>query len=157
VLASDIDPVSVRVARDNARLNHVGAPTAIIRANGLGDRRFRAGAPFDLVFGNILLGALKRLAPPIGMLAAPGEPVVVSGLFSCEAHPAISAHRWRSPLLNGASCSRMGDAPGAAIAHGALVCRAAPAAPPKTGRNKNHPRPRLLVPSHQRHPRLRRC
>src|SRR5580704_14903183 len=46
VLASDIDPVSVRVARDNARLNHVAMHTAIIRADGLGDHRLRACAPF---------------------------------------------------------------------------------------------------------------
>jgi ribosomal protein L11 methyltransferase len=97
VLASDIDPVSVRVARDNARLNHVGAATAVIRANGLGDRRFRA--PFDLVFGNILLGALKRLARPIGMLAAPGARVVVSGLLPSQANAALAAYRCQGLVL----------------------------------------------------------
>jgi ribosomal protein L11 methyltransferase len=99
VLASDIDPVSVRVARDNARLNHVAAATEVIRANGLADRRFRAGAPFDLVFGNILLGALKRLARPIGILAAPGARVVVSGLLPSQANAALAAYRCHGLVL----------------------------------------------------------
>ena len=55
VLASDIDPVSVRLARQNARLNRAAGLT-VIHARGLGDRRFRDGAPYDLVFANILLG-----------------------------------------------------------------------------------------------------
>src|SRR6266851_5527311 len=61
VLAGDIDPVSVRVARHNARLNRADALVEIIRANGLSDRRMRAHAPFELVFANILLGPLKLL------------------------------------------------------------------------------------------------
>src|SRR6266478_5963640 len=51
VAAGDLDPVSVRVARDNARLNRAGALVEIVRANGLCDRRMQA--PFDLVFANI--------------------------------------------------------------------------------------------------------
>jgi ribosomal protein L11 methyltransferase len=91
VLASDIDPVSVRVARDNARLNHVAMQ--IIRADALGDRRFRAAAPFDLVFANILLGELKRLAKPIRTCARPGTRVVLSGLLPSQANAALAAYR----------------------------------------------------------------
>jgi ribosomal protein L11 methyltransferase len=90
-LASDIDPVSVRVARDNARLNHVAIE--IIRADALGDRRFRAAAPFDLVFANILLGELRRLARPIRMCAQPGTRVVLSGLLPSQANAALAAYR----------------------------------------------------------------
>ncbi len=61
VLASDIDPEAVRVARENARLN--GCPDVeCIRATGLGAARFARRAPFDLVFANILLPPLRRLA-----------------------------------------------------------------------------------------------
>jgi len=35
----------------------------------------QARAPFDLVFANILLGPLKRLAHPIRRVAAPGARV----------------------------------------------------------------------------------
>jgi len=93
VLAGDIDPVSVAVARDNARLNRADALLEIIRANGLSDRRLRAGAPFDLVFANILLGPLKRLANPIRRVLAPGARVVVSGLLPSDARAALAAYR----------------------------------------------------------------
>jgi ribosomal protein L11 methyltransferase len=99
VLASDIDPVSVRVARDNARLNHVALHAAIIRANGLGDRRLRADAPFDLVFANILLGELRRLAKSIRVCARPGTRVVLSGLLPSQASAALAPYRYQGFVL----------------------------------------------------------
>jgi ribosomal protein L11 methyltransferase len=93
VLAGDIDPVSVRVARNNAHLNRVGALVEIIQANGLSDRRLQARAPFDLIFANILLGPLKRLAKPIHRLAAPGGRIVLSGLLPGQANAALAAYR----------------------------------------------------------------
>jgi ribosomal protein L11 methyltransferase len=93
VLAGDIDPVSVRVARDNARLNRATALVDIIHANGLSDRRVQARAPFDLVFANILLGPLKRLANPIRRIAAPDARIVVSGLLAGQASAALAAYR----------------------------------------------------------------
>jgi ribosomal protein L11 methyltransferase len=92
VLASDIDPVSVRLARQNARLNRAAGLT-VIHARGLGDRRFRDGVPYDLVFANILLGPLKGLAKPIGALVAPGGLVVLSGLLPAQANAALAAYR----------------------------------------------------------------
>jgi ribosomal protein L11 methyltransferase len=93
VAAGDIDPVSVRVARDNTRVNRVGALVKVILANGVADRRMRAGAPFDLVFANILLGPLKRLANPIRRVAAPGGRVVLSGLLPGQDSAAFAAYR----------------------------------------------------------------
>jgi ribosomal protein L11 methyltransferase len=97
VLASDIDPVSVRLARQNARLNRAGV--TVIHARGLGDRRFRDGAPYDLVFANILLGPLKALAKPIGALATPGAFVVLSGLLAAQANAALAAYRAHGLVL----------------------------------------------------------
>jgi ribosomal protein L11 methyltransferase len=93
VAAGDIDPVSVRVARDNARFNRVDALVKIVRANGLSDRRMQAGGPFDLVSANILLGPLKQLAAPIRRVAAPDARVVISGLLSSQANAALAAYR----------------------------------------------------------------
>jgi ribosomal protein L11 methyltransferase len=93
VLAGDIDPISVGLARDNARLNRVDAFVDVIRANGLSDRRIRGRAPFDLVFANILLGPLKQLAKPIRKVAAPGARVVLSGLLPAQANAALGAYR----------------------------------------------------------------
>jgi ribosomal protein L11 methyltransferase len=99
VAAGDIDPVSVRVARDNAHLNRADAFVDIVRANGLSDRRMQAGGPFDLVFANILLGPLKQLANPIRRVAAPDARVVISGLLSGQANAALAAYRGRGLVL----------------------------------------------------------
>ncbi len=93
VAAGDIDPVSVRVARDNARRNRVGALVKVVHANGVSDRRMRARGPFDLVFANILLGPLKRLANPIRRVTAPGGRIVLSGLLPGQANAALAACR----------------------------------------------------------------
>src|SRR5204863_5191136 len=61
VLASDIDPEAVRVARDNAWLNHASPFITCVQAAGLADNRFRAREPFDLILANILLAPLTRL------------------------------------------------------------------------------------------------
>ena len=98
VIAGDIDPVSVRLARENARLNRVPS-LAIIHARGLADRRFQNAAPYRLVFANILLGPLKGLAKPIATLAAPGAFVVLSGLLPSQANAALAAYRAHGLVL----------------------------------------------------------
>ena len=99
VLAGDIDAVSVAVARDNVRLNHAGTLVHVVLANGLGDRRMRADAPYDLVFANILLGPLVALATPIRRVTAPGGRVVISGLLSGQGAAALAAYRSRGFAL----------------------------------------------------------
>jgi ribosomal protein L11 methyltransferase len=98
VIAGDVDPVSVRLARENARLNRVPG-LAIIHARGLADRRFQNAAPYRLVFANILLGPLKGLAKPIAALAAPGAFVVLSGLLPSQANAALAAYRAHGLVL----------------------------------------------------------
>jgi ribosomal protein L11 methyltransferase len=99
VQAGDIDGVSVRVARDNVRLNHAGAYVRVVRANGLADPQIRARAPFDLVFANILLGPVRQLATAIRRIAAPGARIVISGLLSSQAVAALAAYRARNFVL----------------------------------------------------------
>jgi ribosomal protein L11 methyltransferase len=93
VLATDIDAVAVRVARANARLNRAGATIEIVQASGMTVPAIRARAPFDLVFANILLGPLQRLAAPLGKIVAPGGRVVLSGLLTTQANAALAAYR----------------------------------------------------------------
>jgi ribosomal protein L11 methyltransferase len=93
VLATDIDAVAVRAARDNARRNRAGPLIEVVRANGLHAPAIRAGAPFDLVFANILLEPLQRLAAPLAKIIAPGGRIVLSGLLSAQANAAIAAYR----------------------------------------------------------------
>lgn len=93
VLATDIDPAAVHVARANARLNRVGSLIEIVQANGVTAPSVRQTAPFDLIFANILLGPLRRLAAPVKNLTAPGGRVVLSGLLSAQANAALAAYR----------------------------------------------------------------
>jgi ribosomal protein L11 methyltransferase len=93
VLASDIDPQAVRIARANARANGVGGLVEVLRADGPGGRRFGERGPYDLILANILLGPLQRLSLPIARLAARGGRVVLSGLLPGHANAALSAYR----------------------------------------------------------------
>jgi ribosomal protein L11 methyltransferase len=93
VLAVDIDPQAVRIARDNARLNRAGAYVTSICAAGLNGPAVATAAPFDLVFANILLGPLQRLAAPVARALLPGARVVLSGLLTGQASAALAAYR----------------------------------------------------------------
>ena len=101
VLASDIDARAVRIARENARRNRVGAFVEVIDAAGLGMNRFRRRAPFTLILANILLSPLQQLATPMARLTAPGGHVVLSGLLSAQAGAALASYRARGFALAG--------------------------------------------------------
>jgi ribosomal protein L11 methyltransferase len=100
VLASDIDARAVTVARENARLNHVGAAVEVVHRAGVGAYRFHQRAPFDLIFANILLEPLRRLATPLARLVAPRGHVVLSGLLLAQATPALASYRARGLVLS---------------------------------------------------------
>jgi ribosomal protein L11 methyltransferase len=97
VMASDIDPVAVRVARANVRLNRAAGLVALMRADGLGVRRL-AGR-YDLILANILLAPLQRLAMPIARHLAPGGRVVLSGLLRNQAVAALAPYIARGLML----------------------------------------------------------
>jgi ribosomal protein L11 methyltransferase len=95
VLASDIDPPSVQVSRDNARLNVSGHLVQAIRATGFAAPQFAAAAPFDLVLANILANPLRQLAGPMARHLAPSAQVILSGLLTHQAPGVIAAYRAR--------------------------------------------------------------
>jgi ribosomal protein L11 methyltransferase len=101
VLASDIDPVAVATARRNAHLNDAGTLVEAICAANVGQARFRARAPYDLIFANILLAPLKRLARPAAHLLAPEGRIVLSGLLLAHEPAAVSAYRAQGLALEG--------------------------------------------------------
>jgi ribosomal protein L11 methyltransferase len=92
VLATDIDAAAVHVARANAMLNRVGPLVTLATAVGVTAPAIRAQAPFDLVFANILLEPLQRLAAPLAKIVAPGGRVVLSGLLTAQANAALAAY-----------------------------------------------------------------
>src|SRR5690348_7447741 len=95
VLASDIDPPSVAVARDNARLNETGQLVTTVRATGFSAPQFAKAGPFDLVLANILANPLRQLAGPMARHLAPGAHVILSGLLNHQADAVIVAYRAR--------------------------------------------------------------
>ena len=93
VLATDIDAFAVRTARSNASHNRAGSLLSAVLADGVGARTIRTHALYDLIFANILLGPLKRIATPLRRLAAPGGRVVLSGILPSQANAVIAAYR----------------------------------------------------------------
>jgi len=99
VLASDIDPLSVRVARENARLNGTGDLLDTFRATGFSAPQFAARGPFDLVLANILANPLRQMATPMARHLAPSARVILSGLLPPQAQGVIAAYRARGLIL----------------------------------------------------------
>jgi ribosomal protein L11 methyltransferase len=99
VLASDIDPQSVRVARDNARLNGTGDFVETICAGGFSAPEFAQRRPFDLVLANILANPLRQMATPMARHLAPSALVILSGLLPHQAQSVVVAYRARGLVL----------------------------------------------------------
>ena len=92
VSAGDIDPVAVVAARANAVFNGAGPLVRPVVATGLRDPILRAGAPYDLVFANILARPLRLLAPAIRSVAAQGGDLVLSGLLARDVPGILSSY-----------------------------------------------------------------
>ena len=101
VLASDIDPVATKVARDNARLNGVGGRVSAVTASGFGHPSLSAHAPYDLILANILASPLVALAPAFAKHLMPGGTLIVSGILLSQENMVSSALRSQGlPLIS---------------------------------------------------------
>lgn len=92
VLATDIDDVAVKVARENVRLNGVTRLVETTTAPGFHHRSFRARAPFDLIVANILAGPLMKLAPDMARHVAPNGSIVLSGILERQREAVMAAY-----------------------------------------------------------------
>ena len=99
VTASDIDRVAVEAARVNARLNNAGAAITFVHATGANARAIARGAPYDLIFANILLGPLLRLAAPLSRLTGSHARAVLSGLLPDHANAVLAIYRAQGFVL----------------------------------------------------------
>ena len=79
-LATDIDPEAVRVTELNAALNGVAPLLNGVTAPGLKHTRIARGAPYDLIFANILARPLISLSHGLKTILAPGGTLILSGL-----------------------------------------------------------------------------
>ncbi len=96
-IATDIDPISIDVTADNARINHIAighAPSELLLAvaDGMDHEMLVARAPFDLLIANILAGPLIELAPSFAKAVTPGATLVLAGLLDTQADAVIAAY-----------------------------------------------------------------
>ena len=89
-VGTDIDAPSVRIANENAKLNQANA--RFVHASGLNDIRVRAGAPYDLVFANILAPPLVALSQDIKMSLRIGGVAILSGLLRTQERRVSAAY-----------------------------------------------------------------
>lgn len=99
VLGSDIDPVAVRVARENARRNRAGSHVTLFTAAGANAGRLRRSGRHGLIFANILAAPLMRMAAPLARLLAPRGTIILSGLLPAHANAVIAAYRMQGLVL----------------------------------------------------------
>ncbi len=99
VLATDIEPWSIRVAKENARLNRLHTLVRPILADGWRSVAVRRGGPYDLVFGNILARPLRAMARDLANNLAPGGTAILAGLLRVQARDVLAAHRRQGLIL----------------------------------------------------------
>jgi ribosomal protein L11 methyltransferase len=88
-IATDIDPVAIDVARENAAINGVklghGAGELLLAvAEGLSSPLLVARAPYELIIANILAGPLIELAPAMAKAVVRAGTVVLAGLLDSQ-------------------------------------------------------------------------
>ncbi len=99
VLATDIEPWSVRLAARNAAANGVARLVRVRRADGWRDRGVRAYGPYDLVLANILARPLGLMARDLAAHLAPNGVAILSGLLADQARAVLAAHRRQGLVL----------------------------------------------------------
>jgi len=99
-IATDIDPIAVNVARDNAAINgipvgHGAGELLLAVAEGMDSPMLAARAPFDLIIANILAGPLIELASDFATALAPGGTILLAGLLDSQADAVAKAYKKR--------------------------------------------------------------
>jgi ribosomal protein L11 methyltransferase len=92
VLATDIDPIATRVARENVRVNGIASGIALETAPGFHSTAFGRHGPFDLIIANILARPLMRMAPQLAAQLAPGGDVILSGILASQRWKVLAAY-----------------------------------------------------------------
>jgi ribosomal protein L11 methyltransferase len=104
-IASDIDPVSIEVAGENAAINCVRLGRArgqleLAVAVGMDHPRMQARAPYALIIANILAGPLIELAPSVAAALEPGGRLILAGILDHQAEAVAAAFRRQGLMLS---------------------------------------------------------
>lgn len=92
VIAADIDPVAVEVAKTNVAANGLQDRVRSFEAAGFDHPEIERAMPFDLVFANILKGPLIDLAPAMARAVCPAGYVILSGILQNQADQVTQAY-----------------------------------------------------------------
>ncbi len=99
VLAVDIDPAAVRVAKINAGLNGVRDLVTTGVSNGYKNRIVPENGKYDLICANILARPLTKMAADLAANLAPNGVAILSGLLSRSENYVLAAHRMQGLTL----------------------------------------------------------
>ena len=100
ILASDIDPVAVKVAKQNFILNGCADRVDTIVSPGLENRTFHEHGPFDLIIANILAGPLQKMSASLCRQLASGGTLILSGLLPRQKSRIVAAYRMQGLTLS---------------------------------------------------------
>ncbi|SFC96241.1 50S ribosomal protein L11 methyltransferase [Tropicimonas isoalkanivorans] len=92
MIASDIDPVAVDVARANADANGLADRLLCVEATGFGHPDINAAGPFGLIFANILKAPLIALASDLSNALKHGGYAILSGLLNDQADEVVATY-----------------------------------------------------------------
>ena len=92
ILASDIDPVAIDVAKANVKANGLAGSVICVVAAGFDAPELETRGPYDLVFANILKGPWIGLATDMGRLVKTGGYVIMSGILNEQADDVIGVY-----------------------------------------------------------------
>ncbi len=98
IVAGDIDPVAVRVAQENARLNGLHPWLDFYVGAGLQHPKARSKR-FEIIIANILARPLCKLASSLAKALLPHGKVILSGLLVSDVPAVLSAYRMQGLYL----------------------------------------------------------
>ncbi|WP_208440501.1 50S ribosomal protein L11 methyltransferase [Bartonella raoultii] len=92
VLASDIDPIALKVAQHNIELNGVKEYVTAVTATGFAHEEIASRAPFDLIIANILANPLIELAQEMAQALQSGGSLILSGILEEQHSQVLEAY-----------------------------------------------------------------
>ena len=93
VTGIDIDPVSVKVSRENALKNKAHKLVKFADGDGYNTNLCRKNAPYDLILANILARPLMKMAIDLNKHLAKDGISILSGLLASQEKMVLSAHQ----------------------------------------------------------------
>tara|TARA_B100001123_G_scaffold272139_2_gene302813 strand:+ start:538 stop:1425 length:888 start_codon:yes stop_codon:yes gene_type:complete len=92
VIATDNDPKSVKIARQNIAMNGLSRTVQVLLANGASESVVLRKGPYDLIVMNLLFRPIFSMAPVIINRLTHGGNLILSGLLHSQARTLIARY-----------------------------------------------------------------